>query len=199
MAEASVDAGRGMLLVRRILKGSSRKVLHVKARDLQAFEAEFAQNLPLIGSPPGYLGHRETHAALSQHALNQHFTDKVKLSFVLFDEIEKASDALWNLLLGLLDKGTLTLGDNSKVDFSATMIFMTSNLGAAEMSALVNPKLGFRAAAPEDGAAGLRRRSESGAASTTRSRHGPGPGNVTRISRTVGAPSLREAEVRRAS
>jgi ATP-dependent Clp protease ATP-binding subunit ClpB len=83
----------------------------------------------LIGSTPGYLGHRETHAMLSQEVLNQHHTDIVRISFLLFDEIEKASDALWNLLLGILDKGTLTLGDNRKVDFSRAMIFMTSNLG----------------------------------------------------------------------
>ncbi len=99
----------------------------------------------LIGSPPGYLGHRETHPLLSQEVLNQYHTDTCKLSFVLFDEIEKASDALWNLLLGILDKGTLTLGDNRKVDFSRALIFMTSNLGATEMSALMNPKLGFNA------------------------------------------------------
>ena len=99
----------------------------------------------LLGSPPGYLGHRETHALLSQEVLNQYHTETVKVSFVLFDEIEKASDALWNLLLGILDKGTLTLGDNRKVDFSRAMIFMTSNLGAAEMNALVSPKLGFNA------------------------------------------------------
>jgi ATP-dependent Clp protease ATP-binding subunit ClpB len=99
----------------------------------------------LIGSPPGYLGHRETHPLLSQEILNQYHTETIKVSFVLFDEIEKASDALWNLLLGVLDKGTLTLGDNRKVDFSRSMIFMTSNLGAAEMSALVSPKLGFSA------------------------------------------------------
>jgi ATP-dependent Clp protease ATP-binding subunit ClpB len=99
----------------------------------------------LIGSPPGYLGHRETHALLSQEALNQCHTDTMKISFVLFDEIEKASDALWNLLLGILDKATLTLGDNRRVDFSRAMIFMTSNLGAAEMSALVSPKFGFGA------------------------------------------------------
>jgi ATP-dependent Clp protease ATP-binding subunit ClpB len=97
----------------------------------------------LIGSPPGYLGHRETHPLLSQEVLNQYHSDTCKLSFVLFDEIEKASDALWNLLLGVLDKGTLTLGDNRKVDFSRALIFMTSNLGATEMSALVNPRLGF--------------------------------------------------------
>jgi ATP-dependent Clp protease ATP-binding subunit ClpA len=98
----------------------------------------------LIGSPPGYLGHRETHALLSQEALNQHHTEKMKISLVLFDEIEKASDSLWNLLLGILDKATLTLGDNRKVDFSRAMIFMTSNLGAAEMGSLVAPRLGFR-------------------------------------------------------
>ncbi|HEX6895011.1 MAG TPA: AAA family ATPase, partial [Bryobacteraceae bacterium] len=101
----------------------------------------------LIGSPPGYLGHRETHPLLSQEVLNQYHTETCKLSFVLFDEIEKASDALWNLLLGILDKGTLTLGDNRKVDFSRALIFMTSNLGATEMSALMNPRLGFNAAA----------------------------------------------------
>ncbi len=98
----------------------------------------------LIGSPPGYLGHRETHPLLSQEMLNQYQTETCKLSFVLFDEIEKASDALWNLLLGILDKATLTLGDNRKVDFSRALIFMTSNLGAAEMSALMSPRLGFQ-------------------------------------------------------
>jgi ATP-dependent Clp protease ATP-binding subunit ClpB len=97
----------------------------------------------LIGSPPGYLGHRETHALLSQEALNQWHTEKLKVSLVLFDEIEKASDALWNLLLGILDKATLTLGDNRRVDFSSAMIFLTSNLGAAEMSDLLAPRLGF--------------------------------------------------------
>jgi ATP-dependent Clp protease ATP-binding subunit ClpB len=104
----------------------------------------------LIGSPPGYLGHRETHPLLSQEVINQHHTETVKLSFILFDEIEKASDALWNLLLGILDKATLTLGDNRKVDFSKCMIFMTSNLGASEMSALIAPKLGFNACVPSD-------------------------------------------------
>src|SRR6202790_3542793 len=99
----------------------------------------------LIGSPPGYLGHRETHALLSQEVLNQYHTETTKISFVLFDEIEKASDALWNLLLGVLDKATLTLGDNRKVDFSRALIFMTSNLGAGEMSNIMQPRLGFSA------------------------------------------------------
>ncbi|MBZ5592279.1 MAG: AAA family ATPase [Acidobacteriia bacterium] len=99
----------------------------------------------LVGSPPGYLGHRETHPLLCQETLNQYHTETVKLSFLLFDEIEKASDSLWNLLLGVLDKASLTLGDTRRVDFSQTMIFMTSNLGAAEMNTILRPNLGFSA------------------------------------------------------
>ncbi|MEK7404625.1 MAG: AAA family ATPase [Acidobacteriota bacterium] len=106
----------------------------------------------LIGSPPGYLGHRETSPLLCQETLDRYHTERVKISFVLFDEIEKASDALWNLLLGILDKGTLTLGDNRRVDFSRAMIFMTGNLGAARMSAIMAPRLGFNIAAPAPGA-----------------------------------------------
>jgi ATP-dependent Clp protease ATP-binding subunit ClpA len=94
-------------------------------------------------SPPGYLGHRETHPLLTQEALNQWHTEKIKLSILLFDEIEKASDALWQLLLGILDKATLTLGDNRRVDLSQCVIIMTSNLGASEMSELINGTLGF--------------------------------------------------------
>jgi len=123
------------------LLGTGRAVIKIDCAEFQ-HSHEIAK---LIGSPPGYLGHRETHPLLSQEVLNQYHTEKVKLSFVLFDEIEKASDALWNLLLGILDKGTLTLGDNRKVDFSRALIFMTSNLGAAEMTALVSDRLGFGA------------------------------------------------------
>ncbi len=97
----------------------------------------------LIGSPPGYIGHRETHPLLSQQALNRWHTEQLKLSLLLFDEVEKASDALWQLLLGILDKATLTLGDTTRVDMSASIIFMTSNLGAAEMTSLVHGSLGF--------------------------------------------------------
>jgi ATP-dependent Clp protease ATP-binding subunit ClpA len=121
--------------------GDARAVIKIDCAEFQ-HSHEIAK---LIGSPPGYLGHRETHPLLSQEALNQYHTEKVKLSFVLFDEIEKASDALWNLLLGILDKATLTLGDNRRVDFSRAMIFMTSNLGATEMQAILRPNLGFAA------------------------------------------------------
>jgi len=97
----------------------------------------------LIGSPPGYLGHRETHPLLTQEALGQWYTEKLRLSILLFDEIEKASDALWQLLLGILDKATLTLGDNRRVDLSKCVIIMTSNLGASEMSKLAHARFGF--------------------------------------------------------
>jgi ATP-dependent Clp protease ATP-binding subunit ClpA len=97
----------------------------------------------LIGSPPGYLGHRETSPMLTQENLDRYHTEDTKLSLVLFDEIEKASDSLWQLLLGILDKATLTLGDNRRVDFSHTMVIMTSNLGAREMSELISGGMGF--------------------------------------------------------
>ena len=97
----------------------------------------------LIGSPPGYLGHRETAPMLTQESLDKHHTERDPFTLVLFDEIEKASDSLWQLLLGILDKGTLTLGDNRKVDFSQTIIILTSNLGAREMSELITGSIGF--------------------------------------------------------
>ena len=108
-----------------ILFGDTRAVIKVDCAEFQ-HSHEIAK---LIGSPPGYLGHRETHPLITQEALAQCHTDKLKLSFLLFDEIEKASDSLWQLLLGILDKATLTLGDNRRVDLSRTGIFLTSNLG----------------------------------------------------------------------
>jgi ATP-dependent Clp protease ATP-binding subunit ClpB len=121
------------------LFGDARACIKIDCAEFQ-HSHEIAK---LIGSPPGYLGHRETHPLLTQEALNQWHTEKLKLSILLFDEIEKASDALWQLLLGILDKGTLTLGDNRRVDLSQCIIIMTSNLGASEMSGLVDGGLGF--------------------------------------------------------
>ena len=121
------------------LLGSAHCVIKIDCAEFQ-HSHEIAK---LIGSPPGYLGHRETHPALAQEVINRYQTDNVKMSLILFDEIEKASDSLWNLLLGILDKATLTLGDNRKVDFSSAMILMTSNLGAAEIGAMMRPKFGF--------------------------------------------------------
>jgi ATP-dependent Clp protease ATP-binding subunit ClpB len=113
--------------------------------------AEFQEHheiAKLIGSPPGYVGHQQTPALLTQEALNRWHTDKLKLTLVLFDEIEKASEALWQLLLGILDKASLTLGDNSNVDLSQSLIFMTSNLGAAQMSTLAEGGIGFATQPP---------------------------------------------------
>jgi len=113
-----------------LLFGNPRAFIKVDCAEFQ-HSHEIAK---LIGSPPGYLGHRETSPLLTQEAIDQYQTDRVKMTFILFDEIEKASDSLWQLLLGILDKGTLTLGDNRRVDLSRCVIFMTSNLGAHEMS-----------------------------------------------------------------
>src|SRR5437016_4463618 len=115
-----------------ILFGEARAVIKIDCAEFQ-HSHEIAK---LIGSPPGYLGHRETHPLITQETLAASHTDKLKLSFLLFDEIEKASDALWQLLLGMLDKATLTLGDNRKVDLSQTVIFLTSNLGSGAAKVL---------------------------------------------------------------
>src|SRR6201981_3632660 len=125
--------------VAETLFGEARACIKIDCAEFQ-HSHEIAK---LIGSPPGYLGHRETHPLLPQEALNQWHTEKLKLSILLFDEIEKASDALWQLLLGILDKATLTLGDNRRVDLSQCLIVMTSNLGAGEMNELMNGGLGF--------------------------------------------------------
>src|SRR5215831_3180870 len=122
-----------------ILFGDARAVIKVDCAEFQ-HSHEIAK---LIGSPPGYLGHRETHPLITQEALAANHTDKLKLSFLLFDEIEKASDALWQLLLGMLDKATLTLGDNRRVDLSQTIIFLTSNLGGGEITELMQGGMGF--------------------------------------------------------
>ena len=122
-----------------ILFGDSRAVIKVDCAEFQ-HSHEISK---LIGSPPGYLGHRETHPVITQEALAASHTEKLKLSFLLFDEIEKASDSLWQLLLGMLDKATLTLGDNRRVDLSQTMIFLTSNLGGGEISELMQGGMGF--------------------------------------------------------
>jgi ATP-dependent Clp protease ATP-binding subunit ClpA len=128
-----------------VLFGDPNAVVKIDCAEFQ-HSHEIAK---LIGSPPGYLGHRETSPMLTQENLDRYHTEETKLSLVLFDEIEKASDSLWQLLLGILDKATLTLGDNRRVDFSRSMVIMTSNLGAREMSELISGGIGF---APGKGA-----------------------------------------------
>src|SRR5687768_5623877 len=122
-----------------VLFGDSNAVVKIDCAEFQHAH-EIAK---LIGSPPGYIGHRETSPLLSQENLDRHHRPDLTLSIVLFDEIEKASEALWQLLLGILDKATLTLGDNRPVDFSRTVVIMTSNLGAKAMAEMVSGGIGF--------------------------------------------------------
>src|SRR5260370_28086660 len=122
-----------------ILVGDPRAVIKVDCAEFQ-HSHEIAK---LIGSPPGYLGHRETQPLITQEELAKYHTKKLMLSFLLFDEIEKASDSLWQLLLGILDKATLTLGDNRRVDLSQTIIFLTSNLGGGQITELLTGAMGF--------------------------------------------------------
>src|ERR1700694_1235544 len=151
-----------------ILFGDARAVIKVDCAEFQ-HSHEIAK---LIGSPPGYLGHRETHPLITQEALSASHTEKLKLSFLLFDEIEKASDALWQLLLGMLDKATLTLGDNRRVDLSQTVIFLTSNLGGGEITELMEGGMGF--VQPKDKpAAGLDEKVERRAVEAARRKFSP--------------------------
>ena len=177
--------------------GEARAIIKIDCAEFQ-HSHEIAK---LIGSPPGYLGHRETHPLLSQEVLNQYHTEKIKLSFVLFDEIEKASDALWNLLLGILDKATLTLGDNRRVDFSRTLIFMTSNLGAAEMGSILTPQLGFAASEVErrngHGQLDDRTADKISRAGLAAARHKFTPEFMNRIDKVVVFKLLGQAELRK--
>jgi ATP-dependent Clp protease ATP-binding subunit ClpB len=151
-----------------ILFGDNRAVIKVDCAEFQ-HSHEIAK---LIGSPPGYLGHRETHPMITQEALAASHTDNLKLSFLLFDEIEKASDSLWQLLLGMLDKATLTLGDNRRVDLSQTVIFLTSNLGGGEITELIEGGMGF--IQPKDKpAAGLNAKVERTAVEAARRKFSP--------------------------
>src|SRR6201984_2277317 len=151
-----------------ILFGDARALIKVDCAEFQ-HSHEIAK---LIGSPPGYLGHRETHPLITQEELAKSHTDKLKLSFLLFDEIEKASDALWQLLLGMLDKATLTLGDNRRVDLSQTVIFLTSNLGGTQIADLMHGGMGF--IQPKDKATtGLYEKVESTAVEAARRKFSP--------------------------
>ena len=152
-----------------ILFGDPRAVIKVDCAEFQ-HSHEIAK---LIGSPPGYLGHRETHPLITQEALAQFHTEKLKLSFLLFDEIEKASDSLWQLLLGILDKATLTLGDNRRVDLSQTMIFMTSNLGGGEITELMTGGLGFAPQQRPETQAGLDEKVEKTASEAAKRKFAP--------------------------
>src|SRR5487761_1397478 len=172
-----------------LLFGDARAVIKIDCAEFQ-HSHEIAK---LIGSPPGYLGHRETHPLITQEALAQFHTDKLKISFLLFDEIEKASDALWQLLLGILDKATLTLGDNRRVDLSQTMIFLTSNLGGSEITELLTGGLGFAPMHTTDTPARLEQKIERTAAEAAKRKFSPE--FMNRLDKVVVFHPLRETQL----
>jgi ATP-dependent Clp protease ATP-binding subunit ClpA len=172
-----------------VLFGDPRAVIKVDCAEFQ-HSHEIAK---LIGSPPGYLGHRETHPLITQEALAQYHTEKLKISFLLFDEIEKASDALWQLLLGILDKATLTLGDNRRVELSQTMIFMTSNLGGVEITELMTGGMGFAPVQRADTTVRLDEKVEKTAAEAAKRKFAPE--FMNRIDKTVVFHPLRSEQL----
>jgi ATP-dependent Clp protease ATP-binding subunit ClpB len=173
------------------LFGNPRAVIKVDCAEFQ-HSHEIAK---LIGSPPGYLGHRETHPLITQEALAQHHTDHLKISFLLFDEIEKASDALWQLLLGILDKATLTLGDNRRVDLARTMIFLTSNLGGAGITELMTGGMGFAPSVRPESKARLDEKVERTAAEAAKRKFAPE--FINRIDKVIVFHPLRSEQLER--
>lgn len=122
-----------------VLHGRSKKYLRVDCGEYQ-LEHQVSR---LIGAPPGYIGHQETKPVLTQAALSAITTPECDVSLILFDEVEKAAQSLTTLLLGVLDKASLQMGDNAIVNLERCLIFMTSNLGAREMMSEMNPGFGF--------------------------------------------------------
>jgi CheY-like chemotaxis protein len=151
-----------------ILHGGSQKVVKIDCGEFQS-DHEVAK---LIGAPPGYLGHRETRPVLTQERLKEAASEFCDMSIVLFDEIEKAAPAVSRLLLGVLDKAMLRLGDNTEVNFEKALIFLTSNLGAREMMKELQPELGFRPATPPE-SSGLTKKLEGIALNAVRRMYSP--------------------------
>jgi ATP-dependent Clp protease ATP-binding subunit ClpB len=175
-----------------VLFGRPSAVLKIDCAEFQ-HSHEIAK---LVGSPPGYLGHRETGPLLTQENLDRYNTRRDPFSLVLFDEIEKASSSLWQLLLGILDKATLTLGDNTRVDFSQSIVFMTSNLGAREISELICGPMGFApSGAAGIGAEELDQKIYRTAVEAARRKFSPE--FMNRIDKTVVFRSLKHEELRR--
>jgi ATP-dependent Clp protease ATP-binding subunit ClpB len=154
--------------IAELLHGDEKKILKIDCGEFQ-MEHETAK---LVGAPPGYLGHRETTPMLTQQQLTEVTSRDCDLALVLFDEIEKAAHSITKLLLGILDKGILHLGDNTTVNFEKSLIFFTSNLGAREMMKEINPNIGFQSATAKS-AIDLTTRLESIALGAVRKRFSP--------------------------
>jgi ATP-dependent Clp protease ATP-binding subunit ClpB len=174
-----------------VLFGDAQAVIKVDCAEFQ-HSHEIAK---LIGSPPGYIGHRETQPLITQESLDQHYSEDIKISFLLFDEIEKASESLWQLLLGMLDKATLTLGDNRRVDLSRTVIFMTSNLGGREIAELTTGGMGFASDVQSDTQHRMNEKVERTASEAARRKFAPE--FMNRIDKLVVFHPLRAEELER--
>ena len=173
--------------IAELLHGDEKKILKIDCGEFQ-MEHETAK---LVGAPPGYLGHRETTPLLTQEQLTEVTSPDCDLALVLFDEIEKAAHSITKLLLGILDKGILRLGDNTCVNFEKSLIFFTSNLGAREMMKEINPAMGFQSNIAKSQAA-MSTRLESIALGAVRKRFSPE--FVNRIDAVVTySPLTREA------
>lgn len=152
LGSTGVGKTRCVEALAEVLHGSSKNVLKIDCGEFQ-MEHEVAK---LIGAPPGYLGHRETQPMLSQAKINGVCSESSDISLILFDEIEKAAPSMVRLMLGILDKATLRLGDNSTVNFERCLIFMTTNLGAREIQRAITPDFGFECFVPKPAVSGNR-------------------------------------------
>jgi CheY-like chemotaxis protein len=135
--------------IAEVLHGHRDAVLRVDCGEFQS-DHEIAK---LIGAPPGYVGHLDSKPRLTSQSVEEVRSPRCDLALVLFDEVEKAAPSLSQLLLSILDRGKLRLGSGEEVDFTRTLIFFTSNLGAREMMDAIRPTMGFdagRERSPED-------------------------------------------------
>src|SRR6185369_4815685 len=139
LGNSGVGKTRTVEVLADVLHGEESRFIKIDCGEFQ-HSHEMAK---LVGAPPGYLGHRETQPIITQAKLNGMSSEGCPLSIVLFDEIEKAHFALNNLLLGVLDKGTLRLGDNNEVSFHKSLVFFTSNLSSKKITDMLNPNMGF--------------------------------------------------------
>lgn len=122
-----------------VMFGDSKGMVKINCAEFQ----EKHETAKLLGSPPGYIGHKETDTQITQAKLDKTHNETTKLSILLFDEIEKAHESFWALLLGILDKGELVDNQGKTIDFTRTIVFMTSNLGAREVVSALEGGIGF--------------------------------------------------------
>lgn len=123
----------------KILHDSERKLIRVNCGEYQS-DHEVAK---IIGSPPGYLGHRETQPIITMAKMDACKSPTCKMTIILWDEIEKAAAGLFRLLLGMMDEAKLTLGNGDTVSLDNCLMCFTANVGSKEIENLLAPRFGF--------------------------------------------------------